>query len=269
MTLKQILAEIKRLNNDIEAYPDRLIKEIERYQIEYEKELLKVKFDVDSSDNLKGTVKNYNKAQSLNMARRLGWSSITDSYIDGYNEISALTRSFHASIGINVAEFNYRDIRVLRAAKLADKTNMLTEGAMLDQLVKKELVNQIALGSSRVDSIDRLSRALLGSVLRDKKQGTLARYANTYLRTSAQGLTRMIDKEIYDELGFDRGRWLYAGTSGDSRIRHFCAARVGKDFTTTEVKKFPAKNKSGLDPWFSPGGWNCRHRMVPVDLIED
>lgn len=269
MTLEQILAEIKRLNDKIEGYPDELVKMIEKYQVQYENELLKIDFDVNESDEFKGTVRNYNRVQSMNMARKLGWTNITDSYIQDYNEISALTRSFHKAIGIAVTEFNYRDMRVLKATKLADRTNMLTEGATLDQLVKKQLVNQIALNADRKTSIDRLAKDLLGSGLKDKKQGTLARYANTYLRTSAQGLTRMIDKEIYDELGYDRGRWLYAGTAGDSRIRPFCQARVGKTFTTTEVKQFPKITKSGLDPWYAPGSWNCRHRMVPVDLIED
>ena len=269
MTLDEILKKIKELNNQIESYPDDLIVQIEKYQLQYEKELLSIDFDVDSRDRLKGTLKNYNQAQSLNMARRLKWSSLTDSFIKDYSEIALLTKSYHKALGINVSEFNYRDMRVLKAAKLADRTNMLTEGELLDQLVKKQLVNQIALNSDRKTAINLLSKDLLGSGLKDKKQGTLARYANTYLRTSAQGLTRMIDKEVYDSLGFDRGRWLYAGTAGDARIRPFCAARVGKTFTTTEVKKFPSKNRSGLDPFFSPGGWNCRHRMVPVDLIED
>ena len=142
---------------------------------------------------------------------------------------------------------------------------MYQQGALLDSLIKKQLINAVALGSKFQDTVDNLATDLLGA---GEKTGQLARFADTYMRTSMFGLSRAIDKEIYDDAipasQSAEQKYLYAGPI-DNKTREFCIEHVGETFTESEIEQFPDENDSGLDPWFSPGGWNCRHRLIPVD----
>ena len=259
---KSLQKKIKRITNKSEGIADELEKEIVEYQKQYEKELLKMKFD-DRNGRFKPTQKNYNAIQSMKMTKRLKWSAIVAEHIKKYNHLPLFSKEFHKEIGIDVENINYRDLKIVDRFKSQDANSLLTEGETLDNLVKKELINSVAVGADINDSIDNLSKQLLGSG--DEKLGRLARYATTYIRTSTLGLSRLIDKEVYDTLNL-KDEYLYVGTV-DGKIRDFCRHRVGKTFTLDQIEKFPNLNGSGLDPWLVPGGWNCRHRLVSTDLI--
>lgn len=262
ITQSELKKRIRELNNGLDGISDELTAAIEKYQRQYERELRRVEFEIENG-RLKSTAINYSSAQSINMVQRLKFSGIVKSLTDKYNTIAELTRNYHSELGIEVDSFNYRDLRILNAVKQRDEESLLTEGITLDNLVKKELVNAVALNARYDTTISNLADNLLGSG--DEKLGRLARYSKTYMNTSMMGLSRMVDKEIYDSLDL-KDEYLYAGTV-DKKIRDFCVARVGKIFTQAQIDEFPALNGSGLDPHFSPGGWNCRHRLINTELI--
>lgn len=259
---KSLQNKIKKITNNVDTLADELDKNIDKYQRQYERELLKVRFD-EQNGRLKSTQANYNKVTGLKMAKRLKWAEIVQEHIDKYNDLPLFNREFHEEIGIDVDEIDYTDLTVVKQFKTQDMDGLLTEGQTLDNLVRKELVNAIALNSDLNSAIANLAKSLLGST--DEKMGRLSRYSQTYVRTSMMGLSRMVDKEIYERLDI-KDEYLYAGTV-DQRIRPFCKAHVGKTYTKEQIEKFPEQNGSGLNPWFSVGGWNCRHRLIATDLL--
>ena len=259
INLKAIEAEIKRLNNFTDGISDELVKAMDDYQKEYEKWIRKKKFDIEAG-KLKKTQKNFNIAQSRDPLTSLGFNKIAIDHIREYNEIAKEQILFNKRIGITT-DLKFTDITMLKRLKEIDLANMFAQGSQLDKEVKKQLVNAVALGADFNETVDNLGASLLGV---GKKKGRLAAYANTYMRTALFGLGRMIDKDIYDSIGGAEpdAIYLYAGASPDKKIRAFCLARVAKFFTRKQIDEFPTLNGSGLDPYFSPGGWNCRHRMI-------
>lgn len=259
---KSLQNKIKKLTNNVDNLADELDKNIDKYQRQYERELQAMSFG-EEDGRFKSTQANYNKVNGLKMSKRLKWSAIVQEHIDKYGDLPLFNKEFHESIGIEVDEINYNDLTVVKEFQSQDAQGLLTEGQTLDNLVRKELVNAIALNSPVKDAISNLAAQLLGST--DKKIGRLSRYSQTYVRTSMMGLSRLIDKEVYDTLDL-KDEFLYAGTV-DQKIREFCKHHVGKTYTNEQIEKFPTQNGSGLDPFFSPGGWNCRHRLIATDLL--
>ena len=259
---KSLQNKIKKITKNVDDLADELDKNIDKYQKQYERELKKLNF-AEANGRFKPTQGNYNKVNGLKMAKRLKWSAIVQDHIDKYDDLPLFNKDYHEAIGIKVDEINYNDLTVVKEFKTQDQQGLLTEGQTLDNLVRKELVNAVALGSPINDAISNLAAQLLGST--DEKMGRLSRYSQTYVRTSMLGLSRLIDKEIYDTLDLE-DEYLYAGTV-DQKIREFCKHHVGKVYTNEQIEKFPQQNGSGLDPFFSPGGWNCRHRLIATDLL--
>jgi hypothetical protein len=54
----------------------------------------------------------------------------------------------------------------------------------------------------------------------------------------------------------------------DAKTRPFCLQRIGEKFTTKQIEHFGDANGSGLNGFLQPGGFNCRHRMVPAKEVE-
>lgn len=260
MNQTELLRQIKKLNTGIDGISDNLVKVIEQYQREYERALFKIKFDTKDG-YIKTNLSNYSKAMSVDGFNKLGFDQIGIDHISEYNNVAKDQLAFANALGITT-DLSYKDLEILKKLKEIDLASMYSQGQELDNAIKKALVNGIATGANYNDVINNISKTLLGA---GEKIGMLAKYADTYLRTSMFGLSRMVDKEIYDSIGgYDK--YLYAGTI-DSKIRPFCMAHVGQQYTEEQIQKFPVQNGSGLDPWFSPGGWNCRHRLIPSESL--
>ena len=262
MTLPADLNKIiKQLSNNLDGRVDGLVKAIENYQLQYENAILKAKFELDRGYLTKST-KNFLKAQGIDLSKK--WKQISEDYVNDYDQVGKTQIDFNKELKIDVA-LAFTDITIINKLKAIDLEVMYQQGALLDSLIKKQLINAVALGSKFQDTVDNLATDLLGA---GEKTGQLARFADTYMRTSMFGLSRAIDKEIYDDAipasQSAEQKYLYAGPI-DNKTREFCIEHVGETFTESEIEQFPDENDSGLDPWFSPGGWNCRHRLIPVD----
>lgn len=253
---KDLLAKIKKLSNNLDGRVDDLIAAIENYQTRYENLLLKQKLDMDGV-KLARTAKNYSLISALSPVDSLNYEKIVSQYIDEYNAVAKEQMAFLKELGIATGVV-FTDITIVKRLQKVDFDALYGQGQQLDAAIKKQMVNAIALGSPFRDAVDNLSRELLGS---GDKAGSLSRYAETYMRTSMFGLSRSIDKEVYDNVGYKK--FLYYGPD-DNKTREFCQEHVGNEYTESEIEQFPDENGSGLDPWFSPGGWNCRHRLIAV-----
>jgi hypothetical protein len=260
ITLDELSIIIKNLNDKLLGINNELLIAVEKYQIKYERMLNRIDFDTEDGF-LKQTVSNYNIAQSINPVGDLNFDGVVSNQIANYDKVPIYQKAFNLKIGMDI-NFNYSDARILKIAKNMDFDNLVTQGKNIDQLIKKELVNAIALGSSLKNTINNLSESLLGG---GDVMGKLARYSTTYMRTSLFGLSRIIDQEAYDSL--DIKEFIYVGVIFDSKIRPFCAQHVGKVYNKKQIEKFSEQNKSGLNPYFAPGGYNCRHRLIPAEVI--
>lgn len=259
-TLSQLEKRIVVENRSLDGITDKLVRRLERYQSEYERLLLSANFSLKPNGDIKRTLQNFNKAQSLNPTLQLGLPGIGKDYVQQYPGISKKHLKFNASIGLESLKFN--DVTLVKAYQNVDLGTLLRSGDELDALVKQQLVNIIALESPYLQAVDDLAANLLGA---GPELGRLARFADAQLRTTLFGLTRTIDKAIYDDIG--EKDFLYAGAGPDKRIRPFCRARLGKEFTRDQIAKFPKLNGSGLPPFAAPGGFRCRHRLVGTSLL--
>lgn len=246
---------IRKYNNGIDGISDDLVKTIEKYQREYEKALYKMPFDLNKG-SLKATQANYSKAMSIDAFNKLGFKQLGIDYIGEYNKVAKDRFDFVNALGIET-DLGFKDIEILKRLKELDLGAMYGQGEALDNAIKKSIVNAIALEANYSDSVESIAKDLLGQ---GEKLGTLARYADTYLRTSLFALSRSVDQEIYKSVGgFDK--WLYVGPI-DNKTRPFCLEKVGGVYTTEEIDKWPIEDGSGLDPWVYGAGWNCRHVLV-------
>jgi len=74
------------------------------------------------------------------------------------------------------------------------------------------------------------------------------------------GLAQVQRKSLVSQAQED-SLFLYEGAN-DSATRPFCKAIVGKVFTKKQIAKL--NNKQGLGVLLNGGGYNCRHRWLPV-----
>ena len=261
LNLDDLNKEIKKLNKYLDGITDNLVSALETYQSEYENLLLKESFDIKDG-KLKATQKNFNKAQSLSPARQLGFNEIATAHIVQYDDIAKNQLAFNKSIGIK-PDLKYRDITILNQLKEIDYSVFQAEALLLDERIKRELVNAIALEMPYKDTVDNLATSMLRS--RDGKTRALAAFANTYMRTAAFGLSRAIDQEVYDKFGGTEqdSLYLYSGPV-DSITREFCIDHVGKVYSREKIEQFPAETGSPLNPFTAPAGFNCRHTLILI-----
>lgn len=260
-TLTEITKRIKKRNDELDGITDNLVKELTDYQIEYERQLRKAKFDLDSSGNLRRNSKNFSKATSMKPMQKLGFNELSVAYIDQYPQTIKDQLLFNKRMGLEV-NIDFKDVTMLKHLQNVDLGEMMLKGQELDAIIKRELVNAIALEAPYQDAVDNIAMAQLGA---GDKLGRIANFADSQMRTSLYGLTRTVDRQIYEDIGEEE--FIYTGAL-DKRTRPFCKARVGKRFDIEEINNFGSQNGSGLDGFFSPGGFRCRHSLIGVSALD-
>lgn len=259
-SIDKVRRDLRARNNSLDGITDDLVNDLEKYQSEYEKLLLKENFDLDDG-NLKRTSKNFERATSINPMKELGYEDISKDWVGKYPEVAKGQIAFNKGIGVE-SDLKFKDFTLVKVYQGVDLGAMLAEGRSIDALIKRELVNAIALEDNYKTTVDNISLAYLGQ---GEKLGQAANWADSVMRTSVFGLTRSIDKQIYEDIGEDK--FIYVGAL-DKRTRDFCRARVGQEFTNEQIEEFGALNGSGLPGFFSPGGYRCRHSMIGASTID-
>ena len=213
----------------------------------------------EGGDNLKRTVANFNKAQSLKPLNKLGFNTLAVNHLKEYGDVAKGQLAFNKSIGIT-ADINFKDISIIKQLQTMDFSVFQAEASLLDERIKRELVNAIALEAPYQTTVDNLARSLLGA---GDKAGTLSGFANTYMRTALFSMARATDQAIYDQVGGAEpdALYLYAGPV-DSKTRPFCLSHVNKVYSRAKILEFPATTKSPIDPFVAPGSYNCRHYLI-------
>lgn len=112
--------------------------------------------------------------------------------------------------------------------------------------------------------VDRLRREALDA---DDLSAALAKFASDGMALVDTGILaaeRATSLAQAESVGIRH--WLFDGPQ-DGRTRDFCAEHVGKSHTSEQLAAL--ENDVGPQPAsVYGGGWNCRHRWVPLDESE-
>ncbi len=116
-------------------------------------------------------------------------------------------------------------------------------------------------------NIDRLRRvasqisrlpASIGERLLRKKFDVIGQYSFTYMNT----LQLVSVRASSWNMAIQSGVSLFQYVGPQNNIREFCAAHLGRIYTAEEILRMD--NGQGLPVQYYCGGWNCRHRWIPV-----
>lgn len=119
-------------------------------------------------------------------------------------------------------------------------------GAELRTLIVDVVRSQVPPG----EAIERLLGALDGAAAR----------AATMLDTGLAAFDREVSGQVATEAGVE---WFLYDGPVDDLTRPYCAERVGKRYTLDSLDA--TSNDTGPNPPSRyAGGWNCRHRLVPL-----
>jgi len=260
LTLEQILKIIKDKNNSLDGITNDTIKLIEKYQKQYDAGLLDIDFDTDNAGNLKSSTKNINKLQSYDPIKEFGFEKLAISHTDTYDAvIPEVTKSFLNRLGMKTI-INYKNLEFVKDIKKLDISGLLNLAKEHDNVIKKAMINNIVLNTSYKKAVSLLKTDLL-----NVSAGRLVSKADAILRTSTFGMHNLFAKETYDKIGgnLPNAKYLYSGPT-DKKTRPFCLRHVNKIYTLKEVQDFGKANGSGLNAFFSPGGYRCRHDLIFV-----
>jgi hypothetical protein len=95
--------------------------------------------------------------------------------------------------------------------------------------------------------------------LGDLSKTKVARYGKTITHTSVSIFGRTVAGTKSIRAGIKKFKYV-----GPSPERQWCQqVPVGAILTKDEIDALPS-GPGGLDPFYAGGGWNCRHRWVPV-----
>lgn len=185
-----------------------------------------------------------------------------DDYVDQLSsvykaELSAIEDqlSFISGKKLNLTKLDGKQIEALIELDVDSSTSTIrsyvgdVRSALMRNVLAGEPINTLALSEGN----DKLARRM-------------ATEANTLLA----GFNRTVSMMKGKDAGFTK--YLYIGPDDDV-IRPFCADRVGRVFTLEEIEEWADDPNApeGLDPKIFGGGYNCRHKLIPVTetLIED
>ena len=167
----------------------------------------------------------------------------------------------------------FKDAGISNAMTRADGTilktlsqdSFLQMSALGDQYaaqISNKIYSAVLVGDSVEDLTEEVSQLLVGGT--DKAGRSMAAHAKTIATTGYREADSIILEKKGEE--FDIKKWEYAGSLiKDSR--EWCVDHVGKTYTMEEIKAWEErswKGKRSGNPFVTRGGWNCRHRWLPV-----
>ena len=135
-------------------------------------------------------------------------------------------------------------------------------GQQYSAQISERVYTGVVTGDLLEDMTQDISQMLIGGT--DKAGKPMANHAKTIATTRYMEVDSVILRKKSEEAGIKKFK--YAGSLiKDSR--KWCVEHVNKAYTLEEIEKWESQKwqgkKSG-DPFVVRGGWNCRHRWLPV-----
>lgn len=154
------------------------------------------------------------------------------------------------------------DKDILKVLSSDSFAQIMAVGDQYAASISNKIYSAVLVGDSVEDLTTEVSQLLVGGT--DKAGRPMSAHAKTIATTGY----READSILLQKKGedFDIEKWEYAGSLiKDSRP--WCVDHVGQILTMEEIQEWGSrswKGKKSGDPFVTRGGWNCRHRWLPV-----
>ena len=260
----------KELKN-LELVPEEFIAAVEASNKKIFQEIFKILTQLDLVDgNIAPTVANLERIELIKKA--IADALFEGEYIDG---LKTYAKSFNeqgqAVLGTFDTSAKLADNEMWKATIKQAQTNVVSlfDEAAVENVISKPIADILTQSiSSSVkfsDAVQQIKDFIEGN---NEIDGRLVKYAKTYARDAFANFDRSFTQLVNQE--YDIQYWEYAGgTVKDTR--DFCKERVGRVFTTEEVKEWASLDWQGKNPATNAsniftllGGYNCMHTLLPV-----
>jgi hypothetical protein len=155
-----------------------------------------------------------------------------------------------------------QDKSILKILSGDSYNQMSSLGNQYEVQISNKIYSGVLVGDSVEDMTQEISQLLVGGT--DKAGRPMANHAKTIATTGYREADSIILEKKGEEFGIEK--WEYAGSLiKDSR--KWCMDHVGKTYTIEEIKEWNDRSWKGKkegNPFVTRGGWNCRHRWLPV-----
>lgn len=227
--------------------------EVRRYRRELERSLLRLALDIQ---------KRYGKGDALGagLAARIA-ADLADEYQRAFGEALPGLREGIARVLAEVGDVLKREGVDAQLTKASETTLRMQATKALDELTAlgKEgagALREYAVEYLRTTAEDRPAL----DALKEHVGGYVGR-AVSLVDTTISGIDRKATQAVAEDLGWE---WFRYDGPVDDLTRAYCRARVGKVMTLAMLDARP--NDTGPQPpSLYCGGWNCRHRLIPLD----
>lgn len=178
-----------------------------------------------------------------------------------YDTVAQYVRESLESAGIPV-EFTQVDADILQAFSDDAFNELIALGNQTATEIGSMVYTNAISGGKLSDTIEGVEQLLIGKT--DKRGRPMANYAKTIANTKYMEIDATLTKKKAEEAGIDEFR--YAGSLiNDSR--DWCVKHKDKVLTSAEIEGWADESwqgKSPGNPFSARGGYNCRHRWIPV-----
>jgi len=181
-----------------------------------------------------------------------------DRLIEEYRQAAEMARQ---QFGVDAA-FSTVDQQLIEGMIMDAADELRAAGLQKAQEISQVIYMGAIAGTPKGDIIEQVRQLLIGGT--DKRGRPLASYAATIAHTRYMEIHSTATLRLAEQRGIKRFR--YAGTLVRD-TREWCRRHLGKVLTLDEIRAWRDKDWAGKkpgDPFITRGGWNCRHRWMPV-----
>ncbi|MDF1581579.1 MAG: hypothetical protein P1P74_12515 [Desulfuromonadales bacterium] len=186
------------------------------------------------------------KAQMIGALKQAGFDELVNDHAKGYAAIVAKAKEVIAKDGGDVSKFTAIEAGTLRQLAVADVQGF---NALADKTI-----DELRLNLYRTALSGQPFSKLVG-IVSDTLENKLKKHAYTYANTTQLQFSGETVRVMGEALGADR--WEVVGPS-DEVTRDVCIDALA-DPIRTKAEWIAADYFGG-----TPGGYNCRHQLVPV-----
>jgi len=162
--------------------------------------------------------------------------------------------SFNASPGAPSFMVGQREIATVVSGSFDELTsNMLGVSKDLQSALKSELL-QLSLVPKSIDTSAKVLSEVIGKSIGQAK---------SIVNTGMSAVQRDLHEQALDALPEDEAMVLYLGPD-DGETRGFCAVLAGLAIKKADIAKLKNGQRGASNVLRHGGGWNCRHRLLPI-----
>ena len=201
------------------------------------------------------------REQVQNAIVESGYPKAIKKYVAKVPELQAKVLDAWRNLGLQPAfrTVDIEAIKIIRGAVLDTFANISDQGA---DIIRSNLIQAVTSGRSYREFSDELTDFLRGSGdLRDQAGVGMFRHANTLAQTAMDQLSATMDAQLAVVAGIEKFRYVGGVIK---TTREFCRHLNGKILTRDQIDALDNGQTGTGSVLVSRGGWNCRHRWLPV-----